>query len=69
MAIVSAMSEIEFFISSTCIFNLFTCFHMEMLMNFPIVNQHFVSHHSTGTISLTIAWGTAGILTFPVTSL
>ena len=33
------------------------------------VNQHFVSHHSTGTISLTIAWGRAGILTCPPTSL
>ena len=35
VAIVSAMSEFEFFISSTCIFYLFTLIHMEMLMYFP----------------------------------
>ena len=36
VAIVSAMSEFEFFISSTCFFYLFTLFHMEMLRYFPV---------------------------------
>ena len=36
VAIVSAMSEIDFFISSTCNFIIFTWVHMKMLMNYAI---------------------------------
>ena len=34
--IVSAMSEIDFFFSSTCIFNIFIWLHMKILLNFPV---------------------------------
>ena len=41
----SAMSEIDFFISSTCIFNIFTRLHMKILLNFPVGG--YIGHSDT----------------------